>query len=65
MFFSFRSHPFNPEAGSVGSPEVESMREMMTEQDLAGFPRKGFTRNYTWRYHKDLAMAIIWSDMGR
>lgn len=53
-FFSFRSHPFNPEAGSVGSPEVESMREMMTEQDLAGFPRKGLTRNYTWRYHKDL-----------
>ena len=53
-FFSFRSHPFNPEAGSVGSPEVESMREMTTEQDLAGFPRKGFTRNYTWRYHKDL-----------
>ena len=53
-FFSFRSHPFNPEAGSVGSPEVESMREMMTEQDLAGFPRKGFPRNYTWRYHKDL-----------
>lgn len=53
-FFSFRSHPFNPEAGSVGSPEVESMREMMTEQDLVGFPRKGFTRNYTWRYHKDL-----------
>lgn len=53
-FFSFRSHPFNPEAGSVGSPEVESMREMMTEQDLAGFPRKDFTRNYTWRYHKDL-----------
>lgn len=53
-FFSFRSHPFNPEAGSVGSPEVESMREMMTEQDLTGFPRKGLTRNYTWRYHKDL-----------
>ena len=53
-FFSFRSHPFNPEAGSVGSPEVESMREMMTEQDLAGFPRNGLTRNYTWRYHKDL-----------
>lgn len=52
-FFSFRSHPFNPEAGSVGSRR-SSMREMMTEQDLAGFPRKGFTRNYTWRYHKDL-----------
>lgn len=53
-FFTFRSHPFNPEAGSVGSPEVESMREMMTEKDLAGFPRKGFTRNATWRYHRDL-----------
>lgn len=53
-FFTFRSHPFNPEAGSVGSPEVESMREMMSEDDLKGFPRKGLTRNYTWRYHKDL-----------
>ncbi|WP_102407190.1 glycoside hydrolase family 2 protein [Parabacteroides bouchesdurhonensis] len=53
-FFTFRSHPFNPEAGSVGSPEIESMREMMTEQDLSEFPRKGRTRNYTWRYHKDL-----------
>lgn len=53
-FFTFRSHPFNPEAGSVGSPEVESMREIMTEKELAGFPRKGFTREYAWRYHKDL-----------
>lgn len=53
-FFTFRSHPFNPEAGSVGSPEVESMREMMTPEELAGFPRNGRTRNYTWNYHKDL-----------
>ena len=53
-FFTFRSHPFNPEAGSVGSPEVESMRAIMTEEDLAAFPRKGMARNYTWRYHKDL-----------
>lgn len=53
-FFTFRSHPFNPESGSVGSPEIESMREMMTETELAGFPRKGFTREYAWRYHKDL-----------
>ena len=27
---------------------------MMTEKDLEGFPRKGFTRNATWRYHRDL-----------
>lgn len=53
-FFTFRSHPFNPEAGSVGSPEIESMREMMTEADLAAFPRYGKSTNYTWRYHKDL-----------
>lgn len=53
-FFTFRSHPFNPEAGSVGSPEVESMREMMSESDLRGFPRRSLTRNATWRYHKDL-----------
>ena len=53
-FFTFRSHPFNPEAGSVGSPEVESFREFMSEQDLKEFPRKGFTKNINWRYHKDL-----------
>ena len=54
-FFTFRSTPFNPEAGSVGSPEVESMREMMTERDLAQFPRSSLRRmNATWRYHKDL-----------
>lgn len=53
-FFSFRSTPFNPEAGSVGSPEVESMREMMTEKELAGFPRPERRTHTTWRYHKDL-----------
>ena len=53
-FYTFRSHPFNPEAGSVGSPEVESFREFMTEKDLKGFPRKGRTRDACWRYHKDL-----------
>ena len=53
-FFTFRSHPFNPEAGSVGSPEVESMREMMSEEDLDQFPIKGRVRNKAWHYHKDL-----------
>ncbi len=53
-FFTFRSHPFNPEAGSIGSPEVESMREMMTEAELAAFPQRGKVRNEAWRYHKDL-----------
>jgi hypothetical protein len=53
-FFSFRSTPFNPESGSVGSPEVESMREMMTGEELAAFPRNGRAFNNTWKYHKDL-----------
>ncbi len=52
-FFTFRSTPFNPEAGSVGSPEVESMREMMTEEELKAVPR-GRWAHPTWRYHKDL-----------
>lgn len=54
-FFTFRSTPFNPEAGSVGSPEVESMREMMTERELRAFPRSGQrSRSAAWSYHKDL-----------
>jgi hypothetical protein len=52
-FFTFRSTPFNPEAGSVGSPEVESMREMMTGEELAVLPR-GQRLHPAWRYHKDL-----------
>ncbi|MCL1933252.1 MAG: beta-glycosidase [Candidatus Azobacteroides sp.] len=54
-FFTFRSTPFNPESGSVGSPEVESMREMMTEDELSQFPRSGRGRSSAvWQYHKDL-----------
>lgn len=54
-FFTFRSHPFNPESGSVGTPEIETMREIMSEQDLMDFPRRNMMgKNYTWRYHKDL-----------
>ena len=52
-FFTFRSTPFNPEAGSVGSPEVESMRLMMTEDELAVLPR-GRRVHPTWQYHRDL-----------
>ncbi|MDR1581755.1 MAG: beta-glycosidase [Prevotellaceae bacterium] len=52
-FFTFRSFPFNPEAGSVGSPEVESMREMMTEQELSRLPDGEFVDD-AWQYHRDL-----------
>ena len=52
-FFTFRSNPFNPEAGNVGSPEVESMRAFMSEEDLAEVPQGKFV-NPVWTYHKDL-----------
>lgn len=53
-FFTFHSHPFNPEAGSIGSPEVESFREFMTEDELREFPLPGKKRSNVWNYHKDL-----------
>lgn len=53
-FFTHRSHPFNPELGSVGSPEVESFREFMNEKELGAVPRRGKTRNRCWDYHRDL-----------
>lgn len=53
-FYTFRSHPFNPEVGSVGSPEVESFREFMSEKERNGFPKSGRARHASWRYHKDL-----------
>lgn len=53
-FFTFRSHPFNPESGNVGSPEIESFREFMTEEELAEFPLPGKKRSDVWSYHKDL-----------
>ncbi|MDR1408634.1 MAG: beta-glycosidase [Tannerella sp.] len=54
-WFYERHHPaFNPEAGSVGSPEVESMRLMMTERELAQVPQTGRAGGAAWRYHKDL-----------
>lgn len=54
-FFTYRSNPFNPEAGNVGSPEVESFREFMSEEDMNDVPRRhGISRNEVWKYHKDI-----------
>lgn len=54
-FFTFRSHPFNPESGNVGSPEVESFRKFMTEKDLLDVPKSGgLSQGAAWAYHKDL-----------
>ena len=52
-FFTFRSNPFNPEAGNVGAPEIESFREFMSGEDLAQVPHGNFL-NPVWKYHKEL-----------
>ncbi len=49
-FFVTPSYPFNPEIGSVGMPNVESMRKMMDEKDLP--PPVNDRANPVWQYHK-------------
>lgn len=49
-FFVTPSFPFNPELGSVGVPNVETMRKMMGEKDL--YPPRNDRANRVWQYHK-------------
>lgn len=49
-FFNTQSFPFNPEIGSVGMPNVETMRKMMNEEDLT--PPENNRPNRVWQYHK-------------
>ncbi len=49
-FFTTKWHPFNPEIGSVGLPNLESLQKMMDEKDLV-MPR-GAEVNEVWRYHR-------------
>ena len=49
-FFNTPSFPFNPEIGSVGMPNVETMRKMMNEEDLT--PPVNNRPNRVWQYHK-------------
>lgn len=50
-FFTVKSFPFNPELGSVGMPNVETMRKIMDEKDLKQLPAERW-ENEVWRYHK-------------
>ncbi len=52
-FFTVTSFPFNPELGSVGMPNVETMRKIMDEKDLVLPTKRG--ENRTWSYHKYIA----------
>ncbi|WP_340111566.1 glycoside hydrolase family 2 protein [Maribellus mangrovi] len=49
-FFVTPSYPFNPELGSVGLPNVETMRRIMDEKDL--YPPRNDRGNRVWQYHK-------------
>ncbi len=49
-FFTVASFAFNPELGSVGMPNVETMHRIMDEKDLV-LP-SGRNVNATWNYHK-------------
>jgi hypothetical protein len=49
-FFVTQSYPFNPELGSVGMPNVETMRKIMDEKDLR--PPRSDRANPVWQYHK-------------
>ena len=49
-FFTVTSFPFNPELGSVGFPNVETMRRIMDKQDLV-LPQENNV-NEVWKYHK-------------
>lgn len=61
-FFNTRSFPFNPEIGSVGMPNVETMRKMMAEKDLA--PPVRNQPNPVWRYHKYLGYGETIDNFG-
>ena len=48
-FFTKDSYPFNPELGSVGMPNIETMRKIMEEKDLK-IPNER-RENPVWTYH--------------
>lgn len=62
-FFNTPSYPFNPEIGSVGMPNVETMRKMMDEKDLT--PPGRNQPNQVWRYHKYLGYNETIDNFGK
>ncbi len=61
-FFVTQSYPFNPELGSVGVPNVETMRKMMDEKDLE--PPVRDRANQVWRYHKYIGYGKYIEQLG-
>ncbi len=61
-FFTQKWHPFNPEIGSVGLPNMESLKKMMDEKDLV--VPEGKEVNEVWRYHKYMGYGGMIERMG-
>lgn len=62
-FFTVASFPFNPELGSVGMPNVETMRKMMDENDLV--PPVDDKANAVWQYHKYIGYGSFIGQYGK
>lgn len=62
-FFTVQSFLFNPELGSVGVPNVETMRKIMEEKDLT-IPNDRWA-NPVWRYHKYLGYGDFIDQYGK
>jgi hypothetical protein len=61
-FFSEKWHPFNPEIGSVGLPNLEGLKKMMDEKDLV-IP-VGKEVNEVWKYHKYMGYGGMIEKLG-
>ncbi|NLE36125.1 MAG: hypothetical protein GX622_13575 [Bacteroidales bacterium] len=61
-FFTDKWHPFNPEIGSVGLPNLEGLKKMMEEKDLV--VPAGKEVNEVWRYHKYMGYGGMIEQLG-
>jgi len=61
-FFTEKWHPFNPEIGSVGLPNMEGLTRMMDEKDLV--VPSGREVNEVWRYHKYMGYGGMIEKLG-
>ena len=61
-FFTEKWHPFNPEIGSVGLPNIEGLKKMMDEKDLV--VPAGKEVNEVWRYHKYMGYGGMIEQLG-
>ncbi len=62
-FFNERWHPFNPEIGSVGLPNIEGLQRIMDEKDLVA--PAGQELNEVWRYHKYAGYGNMVEQLGQ